>query len=260
MFVMFFIKERVSRAKLLQFVSGVNKTIFWMTSFVIDYIVFFLISVLYIGVLAGYQKEGYSEFAELARNFMLIVIFGVAVLPYTYIASFMFQIPSSGLVRLAIGYIVSGVFFFMAVFILSNELFNLEYIADPLGWVFLIFPHYSLASAMSSLNVQTSTKRVCNQLCSTFDECASVGVDGLCGQIDGSLCTPELIRINPILRAICTIRDTCCDRDYYSFDGDGIGKYLVALVVVAIVSFIILFMIEYRWIQNLINKFSKTKR
>lgn len=260
MFVMFFIKERVSRAKLLQFVSGANKTIFWLTSFVIDYFLFLLISLLYIGVLAAYQKEGYSEFAELGRNFILIVLFGVAVLPYTYVASFMFQIPSSGLVRLAIGYIVSGVFFFMAVFILSNELFELEYISDPLGWVFLIFPHYSLASAMSSLNIQTSTISVCNQLCATFAQCSSIGVNGLCDQVDGSLCTPELIALDPLIRAACTIRGTCCGRDYYSFDGDGIGKYLVALGVVAIVSFIVLFVIEYRWIQNFINKFRKTKR
>lgn len=260
MFVMFFIKERVSRAKLLQFVSGANKTIFWLTSFVIDYFVFFLICLLYIAVLAAYQKEGYSEFAELARNFLLIIIFGIAVLPYTYVASFMFQIPSSGLVRLAIGYIVSGVFFFMAVFILSNELFRLQYISDPLGWVFLIFPHYSLASAMSNLNVQTSTIRVCNTLCTTFEECAAVGVNGLCDQTEELECTPELISISPIFRAICTIRSTCCGRDFYSFDGDGISKYLVALGVVAIVSFILLFMIEYRWIQNLLNKLRKPKR
>lgn len=260
MFVMFFIKERVTRAKLLQFVSGANKTIFWLTSFVIDYAVFFLISLLYIGVLAAYREDGYREFAELGRNFMLIVLFGVAVLPYTYIASFLFQVPSSGLVRLAIGYLVSGVFFFMAVFILSNELFSLEYISDPLSWVFLIFPHYSLASGMSSLNVQTSTIRVCNQLCETFPECFSIGVNGLCDQFDGSLCTPALIENSGLVRAACTIRNTCCGRSYYSFDGDGIGKYLVALGVVAIVSFIVLFVIEYRWIQNFINKIRKTKR
>lgn len=259
MFVMFFIKERVSRAKLLQFVSGANKTIFWITSFVVDYLVFFLISLLYIAVQAAYRKEGYSEFAELARNFLLILIFGIAVLPYTYVASFMFQIPSSGLVRLAIGYIVSGVFFFMAVFIISNPLFNLTYISDPLGWVFLIFPHYSLASGMSNLNVQTSTIRVCNTLCSTFEACSSVGVNGLCDLTEALQCTPETRR-EPTINAICTIRGTCCGRDFYSFDGDGIAKYLVALGVIAIVSFILLFTIEYRWIQNLINKFRKPKR
>lgn len=60
MFVMFYIKERVTRAKLLQFVSGVNKFIFWITSFVIDYVIFILISLLFIGILAAYQKAGYS--------------------------------------------------------------------------------------------------------------------------------------------------------------------------------------------------------
>lgn len=35
-FVLFLIDERVSKAKQLQFISGVNKTIYWVSSFMWD--------------------------------------------------------------------------------------------------------------------------------------------------------------------------------------------------------------------------------
>lgn len=92
MFVVFYIKERVSRAKLLQFVSGVNKAIFWITAFVIDYIIFILISLLLLGVLATYQLDAFSTFEELARIFTIVVLFGFAAFPITYICSFLFQV------------------------------------------------------------------------------------------------------------------------------------------------------------------------
>lgn len=92
MFVVFYIKERVSRAKLLQFVSGVNKVIFWFTAFIIDYVIFILISLLLIGVLAVYQQDAFSTFQELGRNFAILVLFGFAAFPFTYIFSFMFQV------------------------------------------------------------------------------------------------------------------------------------------------------------------------
>lgn len=255
MFVLFYIKERVSRAKLLQFVSGANKVVFWLTSFVIDYALFILISLLFIGVLAAYQKDGYSTYVELARNFLILFIFGFSVLPYTYVWSFLFQVPSSGLVRLAIGYIISGVFFFMAYFILNNEFLKLQYIAKPIGWIFLIFPHYSLARGMSNLNVKQSTINLCENRCSQFIECSSIGIDKIC-----DIPTDCEGKTSPIEDAICELKASCCDTNFYSFKEDGIGLNLVALGIIGIVSFIMLFAIEYRWIQNLMQKFKKETR
>lgn len=255
---MFYIKERVSRAKLLQFASGVNKVTFWLTSFFIDYIVFILISLLFIGVLAAYQEDGYKTVIDLSRNLMLLVVFGFAALPFTYVLSFIFQIPSTGLVRLGIAYIISGVFFFMAYFILNNELLNLQYIAKPLGWVFLLFPHYSLARGMSNLNVLQSTLDVCKSRCSSLDACRDAGgINEMCGLFDFD-CSGEIAL--PILKTMCTLKETCCDRSYYSFKEDGIGMNLIALVIIGIASFIALFTIEYRWLQNLFFTFRKPQQ
>lgn len=262
MFVMFYIKERVTRAKLLQFVSGVNKFIFWLTSFVIDYLIFILISILFIGVLAAYQEEGYKEIEELARNFLLIIVFGFAALPFTYVLSFIFQIPSTGLVRLAILYIITGVFAFMAYFILSIESLGLKTVADVLGWIFLLFPHYSLSRGMSNLNVLQSTINVCETRCTSLDFCKDVGgVSGMCKQLNDVDCSVDWIGLGmPEFNTACLLKDTCCDNDFYDLSGKGIGVHLLALVIIALVSFIALFAIEFRWLQNIFFKFKKDKR
>lgn len=246
MFVTFYIKERVSRAKLLQFVSGVNKVIFWLTSFIIDYAMFIAISVVFLGVLASYDKEGYSTDEELVRNLLVLLAFGFAVLPYTYVWSFVFQIPSLGLVRLAIGYIITGVFCYLAYFVFNNEYLGLAYLAEPSNWIFLIFPHYSLARGMSNLNLVQATINSCEKRCSSIPFCKSVGME--------SLCVNLTIACNKTSKSVvCELTDSCCNRNFYSFDEHGIGMNLSALGIIGIVSFIVLFLIEYKWLENLLS-------
>lgn len=258
MFVMFYIKERMTRAKLLQFVSGVNKVIFWMTSFIIDYLTFILISLLFIGVIAAYQEPGYSTLIELSRNLLILAIFGFAVLPFTYVLSMIFDVPSSGLVRLSIGYVISGAFFFLTYFVLNNEFLGLEWVAQPLGWVFLLFPHYSLTRGMSNLNMMQSTISLCDSQCAMSTLCVNFGgVENVCRN-SHTICDGN-INMPPDIEAICGILNSCCDRDFYSFGETGIGMNLSALVLIGTISFILLFTIEYRWIQNLINKCKKEK-
>lgn len=257
MFVVFYIRERISRAKLLQFVSGVNKVIFWMTSYIIDYSIFILISLAFIAVLAAYQQDGIKTFEELARNFLILFLFGFAVFPFTYVCSFMFQIPASGLVTLSIGYIVTGVFTFMAFFILNNEALGLQYVAKPLGWIFLIFPHYSLTRGMSNLFVKQSTIDICEQQCSYFPQCSIIGVKAICDTVNID-CEGEINDPNQGL--ICTLKNSCCDTNFYSLNETGVGIQLIALTVIGCVSFCILFAIEYRWIQNLYSKIMTMKR
>lgn len=247
MYVVFYIKERVSRAKLLQFVSGVNKIIFWFTAFVVDYVIFILISIVLIAVLSAYQQDAFSTFDELGRNFAILVLFGFAAFPFTYICSFLFDIPSTGLVRLSIGYIVTGVFTYMAFFILNNETLGLRYIAEPLGWLFLIFPHYSLARGINNLYMKQSTINICNTQCAYFPQCSTIGVPRLCESVVID-CSGNVT--DPILKLVCDVKDSCCEQDFFDFTESGIGVQLVALFVIGVVSFAILFVIEFRWLQN----------
>jgi len=233
LYVMFYIKERTTKAKLLQYVSGANKVVFWTVSFLLDYVLFIFISLVFIGALLAYQVEGYRTYVEVARIFLVLLLFGAAMLPFTYLASFLFQVPSSGLSVLSIGYIISGVFFYMAYFIFNADGFNLKHIAEVLGWIFLPFPHYNLARSLSNLNIMQTTIRTCDQLCAL-----------------SPLCTPELL---------CMAEESCCDREIYSFRAAGIGVHLVTLSAICVIAFGLLFAVEYRVFQNIIYRLKKSK-
>lgn len=88
MYIMFNIKERASGAKLLQFVSGVNAFTFWTVSFLWDYLVFIVAMALYILTLAAFQEEGWSTPTELSRVVIVMMCFGSAVIPFTYLCSY----------------------------------------------------------------------------------------------------------------------------------------------------------------------------
>jgi len=253
-FIMFYIKERVSKAKLIQIVSGANKFLFWIVSFVLDYFIFFLITMLYILVMAAYQKDGLSTFEELLRNTIILLVFGFAVLPYTYVLSFAFKLPTTGLVTTAIAYIVSGTLFYTVYFVLVSELLGLQWVGNPLGWTFLIFPHYSLTKGMSNLNIMQSTISTCDSQCASVPGCT---YELMCNT--DLPCDQNPLPPIPGLPFLCQVQNDCCSRNYYNLGDDGIGIMLIALVIVAITSFIVLFIIEYRVIQTIIVMIRKPK-
>lgn len=55
-----------------------------------------------------FQEEGWSSRTQLMRTFIVLVLFGFAALPVTFIASMLFSIPSSGFTRMAIINVFTG--------------------------------------------------------------------------------------------------------------------------------------------------------
>lgn len=107
-YIMFYIKERVSKAKLLQFVSGLNVSTFWTTSFLFDFATFVLTAIILMITLFAFQEDGWSTIKELTPAFVTLLAFGFSMLPLTFTASLMFSIPSTGFVRMTIFFIFTG--------------------------------------------------------------------------------------------------------------------------------------------------------
>lgn len=239
MFSIFYLKERVSRAKLLQFLSGVNKFVFWLTSFVIDFLQFVLIVLIYLAVLRMYDNESYNHMDELLRNFVLMVTFGFAVLPFTYLLSFLFDASTTGFVKLVLIFIVTGDFSFFAYFTFNIPFLELEYIAKPFGKIANIFPHYSLARGMSNLYVKHSKINECDHYCDGLGGCKEIGVKGFC----------DSLKIDVYVK---DFSNQCChNSNFYSFDEDGLGRCLASLVVIGVASFILLFLIDFEMFKKL---------
>lgn len=157
-YIIFYIKERVSRAKLLQFVSGINIWTFWLTAFAWDVITFVLTTLFMVATLAVFQETGWSTGDEIGRVILLSVCFVWAILPFVYLFSMLFEIPSSGFIKT----VMVGIFLGIAVFYTTYSLsiLDMEALGNGLTWAFLIVPHFALISGLGNLNVMNTVVSV----------------------------------------------------------------------------------------------------
>lgn len=192
LFITFYVKERVSRAKLLQMISGVNQFVYWLTAFFFDFVIFTAITVVLIGVLAAYQNEGWSTFDELARLLLIVSCFGVAVLPLTYLMSHLFTQASTAETLVLIFGILSGGIFFgiynLLIYVGSEFLQNL---LKRLYYVFLLLPHFNLCDTLYKLLALNSEVNTCADICKAMN-------------IPDSNC----------LNTVCTLHKECCNCKY----------------------------------------------
>lgn len=95
-FIGFYIKERDSRAKLLQFISGANRFIYWFASFLFDYVIFFVVICSLLGGVASFQRFNFSTAKEMGTFLLIFSLYGFATLPLVYVLSYLFKKPSTG--------------------------------------------------------------------------------------------------------------------------------------------------------------------
>ena len=107
-YVMSYIKERTDRSKQLQFLSGVSVFTFWLTAFIWDYLTFIFTILCILATFVIRPEHGWSTTEELSRVLSVLLSYGVAMLPITYILSRFFVMPASGFTSLTIIYVVTG--------------------------------------------------------------------------------------------------------------------------------------------------------
>lgn len=149
-YIIFYIKERVSRSKLMQFVSGVNIWTFWFTAYVWDLVTFLITTGVMVASLAVFQEDGWSTGDELGRVYLMTVFFVWAVLPLVYLFSMLFQIPSDGFIKALLLGIFLGVVVFYTVYALN--LLGSDNISEAITWAFMIVPFFALTSALGRFN------------------------------------------------------------------------------------------------------------
>lgn len=81
---------------------------YWITSFLWDSVTFLLTPILLVATLALFQEEGWSKIDELGRVFAILLIYGVAFLPITFVASKLFSVSSTGFVIMTIINVFTG--------------------------------------------------------------------------------------------------------------------------------------------------------
>ncbi|XP_052824141.1 phospholipid-transporting ATPase ABCA3 [Octopus bimaculoides] len=214
-FSLFVIKERCTKSKHLQYISGVYPFNFWISVYIWDMITFFVTSICVIIAFVCFDIEAYIVDGHSAAILLLFFLYSTAALPFTYLLSFIFKTPTSGFVWLALINIVSGLLSVLSVNILSIPQLNLSDVADILRWVFLVIsPEFCLGQGLIDFYANYDLIEMCDKFPS-MSSCQSS-------------CT-ECLPLN---------------RNYLGWEGKGIGKSLVFLCIQNIFTLFLLILVE----------------
>lgn len=89
-FITIKVKERNTRAKLLQYISGTNRFVYWITAFVVDFIMLILILYIIVGIVALNQRAYFRTGEQLGPLLIILLLFSFSTIPFVYLASFLF--------------------------------------------------------------------------------------------------------------------------------------------------------------------------
>lgn len=239
-FVVSIIKERTTKAKHLQYVSGVNSFYYWISSFFWDFPVALVSCCLILLVFKAFDIECYGDNEHLPNIFFIFVMYCLGCIPMTYLLSFLFSVPSSGLVWLTLFNIITGVATILVVTILNIPALELLDVAKSLTWAFMaLFPQFCLGHGLINYYTNYVGTTACEQV---IDAC-------------------PFIRQNNSLIHCCLGKcgDDCLYTDnYLSWDAKGVGRMLTFLAIHCVVYFTIILIIESSLVRLL--RYNLTKR
>lgn len=169
-FIAPYIKERESRAKLLMFISGMNRYVYWITSFMFDYFVFFIICVVLVGSIGVFQRAHFATGKELSIILVIALNYGFEYMPFIYAFSYLFTKHSTGESFLSLisllcefNYIILilifkyslhfsvAVLYGVVKFLDNFEKYN--FISKPAYWILLFFAPFNMVDQLSKLGI-----------------------------------------------------------------------------------------------------------
>jgi len=154
-FIVFLVKERISKSKHLQLVSGVNLTSYWISSYLWDLTLFSMLTVLIMFVFLMYGGDSAVVFVgdwESAIASMAIIFgYGLSVLPFSYLLSRMFNNHSSAQIAVMGINFVCGFVAVNAYFVMIN-IEDTKALAKALQPWFRCWPSYNIGEAFIQLS------------------------------------------------------------------------------------------------------------
>nr|XP_058969338.1 ATP-binding cassette sub-family A member 2-like [Pocillopora verrucosa] len=152
-FVVFLVTERASKAKHLQFVSGVDPVIYWLSNYVWDLCNYLIPACACITLLHVFKVPAYSSDTNFPAVVCLFLLYGWSITPMMYPGAFYFSEASSAYVFMIVVNLFVGVTATVTTFIL--QLFPddvlLTKVYEALRIINLGFPNYCLGHGLMDL-------------------------------------------------------------------------------------------------------------
>lgn len=152
-FAIFVVKERASKSKHLQLVSGVDMLSYWVSTWIWDMIGYTIITVMVILVflLYGDQAAAFVGTSEaLTASIILVWGYGLSSMPFGYLLSRVYQNPANAQISMMIIFFITGFVAVNSYFILDS-IETTKHIARGLLPLFRTWPAYILGEAFLAL-------------------------------------------------------------------------------------------------------------
>uniref|UniRef100_A0A2R5LDX6 ATP-binding cassette sub-family A member 2 n=1 Tax=Ornithodoros turicata TaxID=34597 RepID=A0A2R5LDX6_9ACAR len=152
-FVLFLVYERFTKAKHLQFVSGVNPVVYWLANYFWDMCSYVVPATCCVLILLIFDIPAYTSAKNFPAVLSLFLMYGWSVTPVMYPVSFLFKEPSTAYIFLIVINLFVGITCIVTSFLL--EVFSYDaYLGElhhVLKTVFLMFPNYCLGRGLMDI-------------------------------------------------------------------------------------------------------------
>lgn len=251
-FLIVLVKERATKSKHVQFVSGVDPASFWASAFVWDFCCFMIPSIGCWLLFAAFEIDAYigERFGTAA---LLFILYGLSVLPLMYLAAAAFMSPSIAFTRMTLFNIATGLVAMLAVTILENIESAVD-TAVTIRSVFLFLPNFCFGQGLADLYSNYQAIAYATQYVSQVAK--AIGLDGVC-QHDPSKCSMQALCDLALKQAEAeanggAVQPPCpsFNPDYLGWEIPGVGKYLCFMAIEAVAFFGALLLLEYRFFHK----------
>ncbi|KAM9208982.1 ATP-binding cassette sub-family A member 17-like [Dugong dugon] len=215
------VKENSSKAKQVQFVSGVHVATFWLSALLWDLISFLVPSLLLLVVFLCYKEEAFTHNGNIQAVFLTLMLYGWAIIPFIYLASFCFTSTGNAFVKLIITLTFLSIGPFILVSVTSEKDLGYTTVSESLDDTFLVFPGHCLGMAFSNLYYNFGFQKFCNAKKLNKSDCIQAS-EGFVVQ-----------------------------ENIYAWESLGMGKHMTALAILGPVHIILLFLIETNILRRL---------
>ncbi|XP_055947316.1 ATP-binding cassette sub-family A member 2-like isoform X3 [Argiope bruennichi] len=152
-FVLFLVYERYTKAKHLQFVSGVDAIVYWVANYFWDMCSYVVPATCCVLILLIFDIPAYTSHKNFPAVVSLFLIYGWSITPVMYPVSFLFKEPSTAYIFLIVINLFVGITCVVTSFLL--EVFSYDaYLGEVhkmLKTTFLLFPNYCLGRGLMDI-------------------------------------------------------------------------------------------------------------
>lgn len=156
-FVAFLVKERISKSKHLQLVSGVSPYLYWVAAYMWDLSLFIFLSLFIIACLYMFGQDVARVFIGNAQQTLgvlcLLLVYGASSIPLAYLYSFAFSNFSTAQIAIMVINFMTGFVLVLAYYVMISVPYTQD-AAKKLVHIFRFFPAYNVGEGL--INISTN--------------------------------------------------------------------------------------------------------